>query len=114
MRKLFHFECFAVLSIDTNDHDPEGEPDSPELRGFWLTQEAAEQAIETMKAERTLSQDRQDENWRRQWGPWVRPLARSTVNYVVVPYSDVNSKHLSELEDDLETAAAMRGRGVMA
>lgn len=111
---LFNFDCHAVLSVDTNDNMEEGEPDSPEMLGFWLTRGEAEAAIEALKNDRIRKNDVENKARHKKYG-W-RERSLSTMHYFIVPLKEMKGSYLSDIENQLEKAAElqMSGIGVVA
>lgn len=103
--RLFNFSCYAVLSIDYCD-DPETEPFSPELRGFWPDEASAQLAVGALEAERLAAHE---QSWKG-WG-WPHP-ALPVTRYAVVSLVNVEAAHLDDLENKLQTAAKLHIAGI--
>lgn len=105
MSKVFNFSCYAILSVDNLD-DPESDPDSPQLRGFWPDKASADAAAVAMEAERLAAHE---QRWR---GYGFPHHPASITRYAVIPLTDVEHEDFWHLEDALEAAAKLQLQGI--
>jgi hypothetical protein len=110
--KLFYFDCFAVLTLDTNDDCDDPEIEKPELRGFWATREEAYNAAERILADRRAHFENEFIPKSRQQWPGLADPKQSTMLYVVVPLAQVEADDLADLEEKLQQAAALMLAGI--
>lgn len=111
LNPIFNFSCYAVLSVDhCDDPDGYGDPDSPELRGFWPDEETARRAAASMEEERIAE-------YRAWWEKsrlniFRRPAeAIPITRYAVIPLSRIEADDLSDVEANLKTAARLQLQG---
>lgn len=83
--KLFHFEVYAVM---VTEHDSDGNPETPELLGFWPNREAADAYVQQYDADRFARVKAQQESWNQRFGI-NREATPLRFDYNILPASDV-------------------------
>jgi hypothetical protein len=116
--QFFNFDCYAVLSIDTNDqfdidpHEPPFGHDDAELRGLWLTRAEAETAIQSLRDARDAKNAASDDELKRKcpWRTW--PTIHSKIHYLIVPMANVSVDRFGDLDEALQQAAKLQLAGI--
>jgi hypothetical protein len=108
--RLFNFYCYALLSVDHCD-EPDNEPDSPNLLGFWPDAASANATAKEMEERRVAGHI---EWWKKHPMNLYHSEATqiSVTRYAVIPLSQVEADDLSDLETKLEQAARLHIAGV--
>ncbi len=83
--KLFHFEVYAVM---VTEHDSDGNPETPELLGFWPNRFAAERGAKDYEDDRLARVKAHQESWNRTFGV-NREATPLRFDYNILPVSDV-------------------------
>lgn len=109
---IFHFDCYAVLSIEPGDDDyPE---DCPEinLHGFWADAAAANLASEAIEAARVKAHQADEAKSISRWGWRIGTSPLPAVRYAIVPVRHLGDVDLCDLEGKLKDFVKLNEVGI--